>query len=96
MDFMKKLSDRFNKTVSTMVSDSVKEDAKTAAATVLPTLIGIGFVVAGFAIFKSAFISTASKAVSTPTLSTTSIITNNWFFDKALQEDVIQKLINNR
>lgn len=96
MEFVNKMAQRFVKKALPAVTDSVKVEAKKTAVSILPTLIGLGFVVAGFSIFKSSMVrpaSTVAHAVA-PALSKTSIVTNNWFLGEAMTTEVLEKIIN--
>lgn len=91
MEMFTKLAKRFVKSASTAISDSVKTEAKNVASSVIPTLIGIGLVFAGLSVFRSSLIR-APKTISSvaPTLSTTSIVTNNWILDEASKSEVLK------
>lgn len=92
MKLVDKLVTRLTKSASIAVTDTVKEEAKTVAVSVLPSLLGLGFTIAGIILFKSV----AGKQLPTggfPGLSTTSVVTHNWFFDSSAQKEVIEKLI---
>jgi hypothetical protein len=94
MEFLKKLTSRFVKNASEAISDSVKEEAKGVLVETLPTLIGIGFAVIGFAMFKASMTKvTPSISSVVPTLSRTSVVTNNWFFDEATGKEVLSKIV---
>ena len=99
MSWIDNIAKRFAKTATVAVTDSVKVEAKNAVYGAIPTLVGIGFAIAGVVIFRAATrvnpgkAMTAAKAIS-PTLSTTSIVTNNWFLDEASKQEVLSKFMD--
>lgn len=97
MELFNRTVKKFAKKASIAVTESVKIEAKKTAISILPTVLGIGAVVAGFAIFKSSLVQPTTMASSTasviPTLSRTSIVTNNYFFDPSVQAEIVSKLM---
>ena len=99
MEFFNKTIKKFAKKASIAVTESVKIEAKKTAISILPTVLGVGGVIAGFVIFKNSLSRPASAAISSvasavPALSRTSIVTNNYFFDPSIQSEIVSKLIN--
>ena len=95
MELFNKAVQKFAKKASIVVTDSVKTEAKKTAISILPTLIGIGGVIAGFAIFRSSLAKPVATVASAavPTLSRTSIVTNNWFLGKEMTAEILEKVM---
>ena len=99
MELFNKAVKRMTKKASIVVKETVKAEAKKTAISILPTVIGIGAVVAGFVVFKSSLARPVASAVSSvapliPAVTRTSIVTNNYFFDPAVQAELVSKIIN--
>lgn len=98
MGMLNNLVNKLAKTASVAATESVKAEVKTVASNALPTLVGIGFAIAGLVIFRSS-LTKGSKVVSEgiiPMVSRTSMVTNNWFLGcgKEAQEEILKKIIN--
>jgi hypothetical protein len=96
MDFMGKIAKKFVKSATIVVSDSMKTEVKNVASNALPTLLGIGFAIAGLVIFKSALTKTPKVASIIPSLSNVSIITNNWFLGEDLKAEILAQIIGSQ
>ena len=93
MGFIDKFTKKLAKTASTVVTDSVKTEAKNAALNALPVVVGIGLAIAGLIIFKSSTATKVVKTIHVPSISTTSVVTNNWFLDEASKAEVLATFI---
>lgn len=90
MKFLDNLVRKYANTAGKAVSAGVKQDIKAGFAEALPTIIGLGTIVVGIlACNGKAGTKTASKSA----LRTVTVITNNYFLDAAMKEDVISKII---
>lgn len=96
MGLIDKFTKKLAKTASTVVTDSVKTEAKNVALNALPVLVGLGLAIAGLVIFKSSTTKVPVQTLRLPSISTTSMVTNNWFLDEATKAEVITKFIKNQ
>lgn len=89
MKWVDKITKKFAKSTST----AVKTEVKRTAIDLLPTAIGVASMVVGIMIFKG----TAGRSVKPirPTVTTTRITTNNYFFQN-LSEDMIKKIMEGK
>lgn len=94
MEWWKRTTKKVVDAAKTAVNESVKAEAKNLAATLIPTAIGIGVVIAGLAVFKSSMVKAAVVSTHIPAVSRTSIVTNNYFFDEAVKREVLSKIMN--
>lgn len=93
MEWWKRTTRKVAEAAKTAVSESVKTEAKNLAATLVPTAIGIGVVLAGLAVFKSSMVKpTSTFRMPIPSYSKT--VVNNWFLDETTKIEVLTRLIN--
>lgn len=93
MEFWKRMTKKVVETAQTAVSETVKKEAKSIASSLVPTLIGAGFVLAGFAVFKSSLVKPVT-AFHMPVPSYSKTVVNNWFLDEATKVEVLTRLMN--
>ena len=86
MKFLEKWTNKFTKTAST----AVKSEVRKTAIDLLPTLMGFGSMVLGLLIFKQTVVETPPVK---PTVSNTSVTTNNYFFQQ-MSEEMVKKIID--
>lgn len=98
MGLIDKFTKKLAKTASEVVTDSVKTEAKNVAVNALPVLVGLGLAIAGFVIFKSSTTKVPTQAlhIPFPSISTTSMVTNNWFLDEASKAEVLTQFLKNQ
>ena len=94
MGVINKIAQKFVKTASIAVTDSVKEEAKNVAISALPTLLGIGVAIAGLVVFRYTSVKTPRLNSVLPAISTTSSVTNNWFLDNDSKAAVLSQLLS--
>lgn len=92
MEFISKIARKFAKTAGTALTESVKQEVKSTAINALPLLAGIGLVIIGFKVFKNSSASLPSPT-RVPSLSTMSVVTNNFFFGGDFQDEILAKVI---
>lgn len=88
-----KLLDKLAKKFTKSASSAVKTEVKKTAVDLLPSVIGAFSMVLGIVIFKGSV--GASPSSIKPTVSTTHITTNNYFFQN-LSEEMIRKIIERK
>lgn len=87
-----KLFQKWTKKLTKTASSAVKTEVKKTAVDLMPTIIGFGSMVLGIMIFKKA----VDEPIPTkPSVSNTSITTNNYFFQQ-LSEDMIKKILEDK
>ena len=84
-----KFLDKFTKKFTNKASAAVKQEVKKTAIDLLPTVAGIVSMIAGILIFKGV-VDTPEE--THPTVTHTSITTNNYFF-KDMTEEAIKRII---
>lgn len=90
MEWWKRTTKKAVDFAKTAVNESVKSEAKNLAATLVPTAIGIGVVLAGLAVFKSSMVKPVAQChIPMPTISKT--VVNNWFFDESVMARVLEQ-----
>lgn len=87
-----KLLEKWTKKLTKTASSTVKTEVKKTAVDLLPTLIGIGSMIFGIAIFKK---TVDEPEEIKPTVSHTSITTNNYFF-QSMSEETIERLMEGK
>lgn len=87
-----KLFERWTKKLTKTASTTVKKEVKKTAVDLLPTIVGFGSMVLGILIFKKAV---NEPEITKPTVSNTSITTNNYFFQQ-MSEDMIKKILEEK
>ena len=93
MDMFRKLTKKFAKTASTAVTDEVKSTVKETAINILPALIGLGFVVISLKVFKTSAVKLPISSVGIlPTISSMSVVTNNFFLGEDVGKDIAKQL----
>ena len=90
MKFLDNLVRKYANTAGKAVSAGVKQDIKAGFAEALPTIIGLGTIVVGILACNG---KVGTKTASKSALRTVTVITNNYFLDTAMKEDVIAKMI---
>lgn len=93
MQWMNKVAKKFAKTASVAVTDSVKTEVKNSVVNALPALIGLGFVIIGLRVFKTSAIKLPTMP-GIPTLSTMSVVTNNFFLGDSVGKEVVSNIID--
>ena len=88
MKFLDKIAKKFTKSASS----AVKTEVKKTAVDLLPTVVGAVSMIVGIVIFKGAV---HEPTPIKPTVSTTHITTNNYFFQN-LSEDMIKKILEGK
>lgn len=90
MKFIDNMIHKYANTAGKAVSAGVKQDIKAGFAEALPTIIGLGTIVIGILACNG---KVGTKTASKSALRTVTVITNNYFLDAAMKEDVISKMI---
>lgn len=96
MKLVESLVKKFTKTASDEVVETVKGEVKNAALVALPIAIGVGIVLVGLRVFRTstgARLPSAGSLFPAAALSTTSIVTNNFFFDQAIRDEMVARAI---
>ena len=88
MKLLEKWAKKFTKEAST----TVKTEVKKTAVDLLPTIVGIGSMIFGIAIFKKAV---DEPEPPKPNVTHTSITTNNYFFQQ-MSEGMIKKILEEK
>ena len=88
MKLVEKIAKKFTKSAS----NTVKTEVKKTAIDLLPTVVGIVSMVIGIVIFKEVIDSPEDLS---PTVSNTSITTNNYFF-RDMTEESIKKILEDK
>ena len=88
MKLIEKIAKKFTKSAS----NTVKTEVKKTAIDLLPTVVGIVSMVIGIVIFKEVV---DSPEDISPTVSNTSITTNNYFF-RDMTEESIKKILEDK
>ena len=88
MKLVEKIAKKFTKSAS----NTVKTEVKKTAIDLLPTVVGIVSMVIGIVIFKEVVDSPEDLS---PTVSNTSITTNNYFF-RDMTEESIKKILEDK
>ena len=87
-----KLFEKWTRKLTKTASSTVKKEVKKTAVDLLPTVVGFGSMVLGILIFKKAV---NEPEITKPTVSNTSITTNNYFFQQ-ISEDMIKKILEEK
>lgn len=90
MKFLDKLVRKYANTAGKAVSAGVKQEIRSGVVETLPTLIGLGTILIGVLACKGPI---GYKGSSKAAIKTMTVITNNYFLDAAMKEDVISKMI---
>ena len=88
MKFLDNLIRKYANTAGKAVSAGVKQDIKAGFAEALPTIIGT--IIVGIVACNGKF---GTKTASKSAIRTVTVITNNYFLDAAMKEDVISKMM---
>lgn len=88
MKLIEKIAKKFTKSAS----NTVKTEVKKTAIDLLPTVVGIVSMIVGIVIFKEVV---DSPEDISPTVSNTSITTNNYFF-RDMTEESIKKILEDK
>ena len=84
MKFLDNLIRKYANTAGKAVSAGVKQDIKAGFAEALPTII-VGIIACNGKV--------GTKTASKSAIRTVTVITNNYFLDAAMKEDVISKMM---
>ena len=90
MKFLDNLIRKYANTAGMAVSAGVKQDIKAGFAEALPTIIGLGTIIVGIIACDG---KAGTKAATKSAIRTVTVITNNYFLDAAMKEDVISKIM---
>lgn len=90
MKFLDKLVSKYANTAGKAVSAGVKQEIKIGIVEALPTIIGLGTIAIGILTCRGM---TSPKKSSKAAIKTVTVITNNYFLDAAMKEEVISKMI---
>lgn len=88
MKLVEKIAKKFTKSAS----NTVKKEVKKTAIDLLPTIIGVVSMVIGIVVFKE--VVDVPEDI-TPTVSNTSITTNNYFF-RDMTEESIKRILEEK
>lgn len=88
MKLLEKWAKKFTKEAST----TVKTEVKKTAIDLLPTLLGIGGMIFGIAVFRKAV---DDPEPIKPAVTNTSITTNNYFFQQ-MSEDMVKRILEGK
>lgn len=89
--FVDKVAKRFTKSAS----EQVKKEAKKTAIDLIPAILTIGTMVAGYFAFKDRHGSSRTNNEPNPFSSNTRITTNNYFLGD-VSEDIIKKILEDK
>lgn len=90
-----KLFDKFTKKLAGKASVAVKSEVKKTALDLLPGGLAVLGAIAGILIFKNSVEDEPLCTALKPTVSNTTITTNNYFF-QSLSEDSIKRILEDR
>ena len=91
MKWLDNLTKKLAGTASVTITDSVRTEAKKIASDALPTLLGIGGIIAGIVIFRNSSAGKRLVSRAVPTVSHT--ITNYYFFDDTAKSELVEKIL---
>lgn len=87
-----KFWDKVTKKLTNKASTAVKSEVKKTALDLLPKILGVAAMVLGVVIFKEVV---DEPEEIKPTVTNTSITTNNYFFQE-VNEDIIRKVLEEK
>lgn len=87
-----KFFDKFTKKFANKASCAVKKEVKKTALDLLPKILGAAAMILGVVIFKEVV---EEPEEIQPTITNTSITTNNYFFQE-LSEDMIKRVLEDK
>lgn len=90
-----KLLDKISRKMAGKASVAVKTEVKKTALDLLPKLLGLAAMAAGIMIFKDNVMDPPKISDRHPSVSNTSITTNNYFFGD-IDSETIQKILEGK
>lgn len=91
--FRMKLFEKIGRKFAGGATDKVKCEVKKTTLDLIPSILGIGSMILGFVIFKGVANNAAEVPKMEPSMSSTTITTNNYYLFNKMSEDMIQKIL---